>query len=408
MALKEIIPHSVLKEMLNTVKETDDIDVLRESVQWLIQQLIEADVTEQIGAGPYERTETRTTQRNGSRQRTLKTRVGGIELKIPKLREGSYYPDWLLDRQRPAERALVGVVMEAYVNGVSTRKVDKLVKELGLEGIDKSSVSRINKGLDERVAEFSERPLESEYPYLWLDATFPKVREGGRVQSTALVIAMGVNREGYREILGFALGAAETEAFWLDFLRSLVERGLHGVRLVISDAHQGLTAAVDAVLTGASWQRCRTHFMRNVLTQVPKSAQSDVADMIRTIFEQPTLHHARAQLGRVTRALQDQFPRAVEMLKAAEDDILAHMHFPRSHWRRLRSTNSLERLNREIKRRFNVVGIFPDRQAVLRLGGSVLLEQHDEWISGRRYFSERSMKPLFEADENKRNLMSAG
>jgi len=397
---KNSIPRTMLKNLLDQLRLTEDVDVLRETAEWMAQQLMETDVTEQIGAARFERTDKRTTQRNGTRSRSFSTRLGELELEIPKLRQGSYYPEWLLERQKSAERALTSVVMEAYVNGVSTRKVDRLVTEMGLEGMDKSAVSRINKGLDERVAAFRDRPLDGSYPYLWLDATFPKVREDGRVQSTALVVAMAVRADGHREIIGLALGASETEAFWREFLRGLIERGLEGVQLVVSDAHRGLQNAIDGVLTGAMWQRCRTHFMRDILTHVPKSAQDMVADEIRTIFEQPSFEDARAQTARIVTALRKRYEKAADILQDAMHDLLAHMHFPRSHWRRLRSTNPLERLNKEIKRRFNVVGIFPNRDATIRLGGALLLEQHEEWLAGRRYFSEQSMEHLSEKSDD--------
>lgn len=393
-----IIPRAMLQTLLERVQVSDDIDVLRETAEWTLQQLIEADVSNQIGAEKYERAvDQRQTQRNGSRPRGLDTRVGTLALRIPKLRKGTYYPDWLLDRKKPAEQALLSVIMEAYVNGVSTRKVERLAVEMGIEGLDKSAVSRINKGLDERVKTFLERPLEgAEYPYVWLDATFPKVREDARVQSTALVTAMGIRGDGYREILGIDLGAAETEAFWTEFLRSLMARGLKGVRLVISDAHEGLKSAIRKVLGEVAWQRCQVHFMRNILSHVPKSAQNEVTNLVRTIFEQPTHHLAEAQLKRIVLELEPRFPKAADILEEASADILAHMHFPESHWVRIRSTNPLERLNREIRRRTDVVGIFPSRESMLRLAGAMLLEQHEEWTAGRRYFSEQSMRELYD------------
>lgn len=401
------LPRTVLENLLALLKSTEDVDVLREAAEWMVMQLMEAEVTELIGAERFERTESRTTQRNGARPRSVSTRLGELELQIPKLRQGTYYPEWLLERQKTAERALTSVVMEAYVNGVSTRKVDRLVTEMGLEGIDKSTVSRINKGLDERVAAFRDRPLEASYPYLWLDATFPKVREGGRVQSTALVVAMAVREDGHREIIGLSLGAAETESFWKEFLRDLVERGLGGVQLVISDAHSGLKNAIDAVLTGAMWQRCRVHFMRDILTYVPASAQDEVANQIRTIFAQPSLEHAQAQAKRIISVLRDSYDKAADILEDAMCDLLAHMHFPKEHWRRIRSTNPLERLNKEIKRRFNVVGIFPNRDAAIRLAGAMLLEQHEEWLAGRRYFSEESMAKLAQCNDRQSQLAEA-
>jgi putative transposase len=295
---QSIIPRSMLSSLLETIRNTKDVDVLRETTEWALQQLIEADVANQIGTEKHERAgDRRLTQRNGYRHRTLNTRIGKVELGIPKLREGTYYPDWLLERQKPVERALLSVIMESYVNGVSTRKVERLAIEMGLENLDKSAVSRINKGLDERLDSFLTRSLkEAEYPYVWLDATFPKVREDNRVQSTALVVAMGVRQDGFREILGTNLGAAETEAFWKEFLRDLVARGLRGVRLVTSDAHQGLINAIQQVLGEVAWQRCQVHFMRNILSHAPKSAQPEVGNLVRTIFQQPTHQLAEAQL----------------------------------------------------------------------------------------------------------------
>lgn len=390
----EIIPHDLLKNLLESVKATQDVDVLKEAVEWITQQLIEADATEQIGAGRYERNDQRKTYRNGSRPRQFSTRLGNLDLEIPKLRNGSYYPDWLLERQKPAEQAIISVVMEAYVTGVSTRKVDRLVKELGLDGMDKSAVSRINKGLDIRVNSFLQRPLQARYSYLWLDATYTKVREDGRVQSVALVVAMGVRDDGYREILGFNVGSAETEAFWLEFLRKLRERGLEEVRLIISDAHKGLYKAIQAVFGGASWQRCYVHFMRDIMSHLPKSAVDAVLEKIKTIFTQPSYEYAKQQLQRVVADLRQRYPKVADLLEEASEDLLAHMHFPKSHWQRLRSTNPLERLMREIKRRINVVGIFPNREATIRLTGAILMEQNDEWITGKRYFSEESMRRL--------------
>lgn len=403
----EIVPHDLLKNLLELVKTTQDADVLKETAEWITQQLIEADATEQIGAGRYERNDDRKTCRNGSRPRQFITRLGNLDLEIPKLRNGSYYPDWLLERQKPAEQAIISVIMEAYATGVSTRKVDRLVKEMGLDGIDKSAVSRINKGLDEKVNSFLQRPLHAPYRYLWLDATYTKVREDGRVQSIALVMAMGVRDDGYREILGVDVGSAETEAFWLEFLRKLQERGLDGVRLVISDAHKGLNKAIQAIFAGASWQRCYVHFMRDILSHVPKSAMDTVIEKIKTIFVQPSYEDAKQQLQRVVADLSKRYTKVADLLEEASEDLLAHMHFPKSHWQRLRSTNPLERLNKEIKRRINVVGIFPNRDATIRLAGAILAEQNDEWITGKRYFSEESMKRLAIMNTNSLKLEHA-
>jgi len=373
----------------------DNVDFLREAVSTLVHALMEADVQRRIGAKPYERTPARTNYRNGVRHRDWDTRVGTVHLQIPKLRRGSYFPDFLEPRRR-AEQALVAVVQEAYVHGVSTRKVDELVQALGMTGVSKSEVARICAGLDERVQAFRQRPLEGRYPYLWLDATYVKVREGDRVHSMALVVATGVRESGEREVLGLDVGLSEDGAFWTGFLRGLVARGLRGVQLVISDAHQGLREAIGAVLQGASWQRCRVHFMRNVLAQVPKSAQAMVAAFMRTIFAQPDARAARAQLGRVVEFLRERYPGAAAILEGGAEEVLAYMSFPREHWRQIHSTNPLERLHREIGRRADVVGIFPNRQAVLRLVGAVLMEQNDEWIAAsRRYFSRSSLEKLY-------------
>lgn len=383
-----------LKRYLSNIGLDGDVDFLRESIQLMTQMLIELEAEEQIGAEKHERTPERNNHRNGYRPRSWETRVGEIDLRIPKVRKGSFFPS-LLEPRRRTEKALLAVVQQAYVEGVSTRKVDDLLKALGLTGIDKSKVSRICKELDEVVEQFRNRPLEGEYPYLWLDALYLKVRQNHRIVSLAMVIAIGVDTEGRRHILGFALGASEESAFWLDFLRSLVQRGLKGVQLVISDAHEGLKAAISQVLTGAAWQRCRVHFMRNVLAHVPKRDKALVAAAIRTIFAQPDQEAARQQLAEVVKAMRNRWPKATELLKRAEEDILAYMAFPQKHWSRIYSTNPLERLNKEVKRRTNVVGVFPDQPAVLRLAGSILIEIDDEWqAADRRYFSLETMREL--------------
>jgi transposase-like protein len=380
-------------ELLHKAGAKKDLDFLCEAVQALSQAVIELEAAEKIGAAPYERSEGRITQRNGYRDRVWNTRVGTVALKIPKLREGSFFPS-LLEPRRRTERALLSVVQEAYVHGVSTRKVDDLIQSLGMTGVSKSEVSRICGELDGMVDQFRNRRLSGEYPYVWLDATYIKVREDGRVQSMAVVIAIGVKETGEREVLGLDLGPGEDAAFWLAFLRGLVARGLRGVRLVISDAHEGLRQAIEAILNGATWQRCRVHFMRNLLAHVPKGAQSVVAAGVRMIFMQPDLSSAKAQLAQMVASLSRKFPRAAEILRDAEDEVLAYMAFPNEHWRQIYSTNPLERLNKEIKRRSDVVGIFPNRAAALRLIGAVLLEQDDEWATGRRYFSQESMDRL--------------
>ena len=382
-----------LEELLRKAQMEGDVDFLREGVQVLAQAVMELEVTQHVGAEPYERTVTRTGQRNGTREREWDTRVGTIELKVPRVRDGSFYPA-LLDPRKRAERALVAVVQEAYVQGVSTRRVDDLVKSLGMTGISKSQVSRLCRELDAEVERFRTRRLDGPYPYVWLDATFLKVRKDGRVVSMAVVIAIGVNERGEREVLGLDVGPSEDGAFWLGFLRSLVARGLSGVRLVISDAHEGLKGAIAAVLHGASWQRCRVHFVRNALATVPKSAQQMVAATIRTVFVQPDATSAREQWERVTESFRGRFDRVAALMDEAKEDVLAYLAFPQAHWKQIWSNNPLERLNNEIKRRTDVVGIFPNEAAVIRLVGAVLAEQHDEWQVSRRYFSAESLALL--------------
>jgi putative transposase len=388
--------------------EQDDVDALREGVRVLAQAVMETEVSHQIGAAPYERSPERVAYRNGYRTRRWDTRVGTIELKIPKVTAGAYYPS-LLEPRRRAEKALHAVVVEAYVKGISTRKVDDLVKALGIDGISRSEVSRICKALDTEVRSFLSRPIETECPYVWLDATFHKVREAGRVISVATVVAIGVSTTGERTVLGAATGPSEDHQFWVSFLRSLVKRGLKGVRLVISDAHEGLRQAIAKVLHGATWQRCRVHFMRNLLSVVPKSAQDAVAAIVRSIFSQPDHASAMVQLHEVTRMLADRFPQAAELLEDAAEDVLAHLHFPREHRRRLHSTNPLERLHKEIKRRTRVVGIFPNRDSLMRMVGTLLAEQDDEWqVAERRYFSLGSMTKVdaLEGGEDPKELLA--
>jgi putative transposase len=381
--------------------EGPDGDWLREVVRRVVQELMDAEVSAQIGAERYERTEERTTQRTGYRHRPWDTRVGTLELAIPKLRTGSYFPSWLEPRRR-AEQALVAVVAEAYVQGVSTRKVEALVQALGIAGLSKSEVSRLAASLDEQVAAFRTRRLDAAYPYLWLDARYEHVREDGRVVSMAVIVAYGVRADGVREVLGLDIGLSEDVALWRAFLQGLVARGVRGVQLVVSDAHQGLKQAIREVFVGASWQRCRVHFVRNVLARVPKSAQAMVAATIRTIFQQPDRRAAQAQLAHVIATLEDRFPKVVPLLVEAEEEILTFYDFPPEHWRQVYSTNPLERLNKELKRRSAVVGIFPNRDAVLRLLGAVLAEQNDEWLVGRRYFSEASMRKVLRPPDDER------
>lgn len=375
-----------LEALLRKVEIDDGVDVLREGVRVMAQALMELEVSQHLGAERHERSATRTGQRNGYRERQWDTRVGSIELQVPRVRDGGFIPSLLEPRKR-AEQALVAVVQEAYVLGISTRRVDDLVKALGIEGVSKSQVSRLCQLLDEQVERFRTRPLTGYYPLVWTDATYLKVRQDGRVVSMAVVIAVGVHASGHREVLGVDVGPSEDGAFWLAFLRSLVARGLTGVRLVTSDAHEGLKAAIAAVLHGASWQRCRVHFVRNALALVPKSAADLVAASIRTVFAQPDAASSVEQWRRVADGFRERFPKLAALMDAAETDVLAYLAVPRTLWRQIWSTNPLERLNKEVKRRSDVVGIFPNSDAVIRLIGMVLAEQHDEWQVSRRYAS---------------------
>jgi putative transposase len=390
------LDQSALLEVLEAIKAADVGDRVRQAAETIYQALIEAELTAAIGAAPHERTPERLAQRNGHRSRTLSTPAGDLELRIPKLRAGSFFPS-LLERRRRVDQALFAVVMEAYLHGVSTRKVDDLVRALGADsGISKSEVSRICADLDTEVSAFRDRSLaEQRFPYVFLDATYCKARVNRRVVSQAVVVATGVAVDGRREVLGFAVGDSEDGAFWTAFLRSLKARGLAGVALVIADAHLGLRQAVQAVLVGASVQRCRVHFLRNVLAQVPKGSAEMVAAAIRTIFAQPDAGHVRDQLDVIAGMLGRQFPKVETMLRDAEPELLAFAAFPVSHWKKIWSTNPLERLNKEIKRRTDVVGVFPNPEALLRLAGAVLVEAHDEWqVTDRRYLSEGSMAAL--------------
>ena len=376
-----------LEEMRKLIAE-GDIDVLRTMVKEMAETLMEAEVDALCGASHGERHPERVNRRNGYRERAWDTRSGTIDLALPKLREGSYFPGWLLTPRKRSEQALVATIADAYLAGVSTRRVDKLVRTLGIEGISKSEVSRLAASLDEIVTAFRDRPLSGAYPYLSLDALVVKVREAGRIVPVAAVHAVGVSADGRRESLGLELVTTEDGAGWTAFLRGLVARGLSGVILVTSDAHQGLTGAIAATLPGASWQRCRTHFMRNLLTRVPKSAQPFVATLVRSIFAQPDAASVREQQGRVVVQLEERFAAAAALLEEAGPDILAFTAVPKEVWRQVWSNNLLERLNREIRRRTDVVGIFPNRGAVVRLVGAVLAEQNDEWAdTGRRYMS---------------------
>lgn len=396
------LDQSALLELLGELQSTDLSDRIRVATQKLYQELIDAEATAFIGAAPYERADSRVAVRNGSRPRTLSTTAGDLDLRIPKLRSGSFFPS-LLERRRRVDQALFAVVMEAYVHGVSTRKVDDLVKALGADsGISKSEVSRICQDLDEDVNAFRERPLGAQdYPYVFVDATYCKARVGRQVVSQAIVVAIGVAADGTRQVLGFDVGDTESEPFWTAFFRSLKARGLGGVRLVISDAHSGLIKAIQVAFQGASWQRCRVHFMRNVLAKVPKVAGPMVASIIRTVFvPRGKASLVKAQFGEVVRMLERSHPTVAQMLEEARDELLAFTAFPAAHWQQIWSTNPLERLNKEIKRRTDVVGTFPNPAALLRLAGHVLIEQHDEWDSAdRRYFSDTSMALLNTTDE---------
>ena len=397
------LDQSALLELLDALKSADADDVVRRSVEAVFQALIEAEATARIGAEPHQRTEARTTQRNGYRDRLVTTAAGDVELRIPKLRTGSFFPS-LLERRRRIDQALFAVVMEAYVTGTSTRKVDDLVVAMGADtGISKSEVSRICADLDVEVTTFRDRSLvEVEFPYVFLDACFCKARIGGdrrgrgsRVTAQAIVIATGVSADGRREVLGFDVGDSESGAFWTAFLRSLKARGLPGTQLVISDAHTGLKAAIGSILLGASWQRCRIHFGRTLLAVVPAGHADMAAAAVRTIFAQPDAVSVRRQLQVIASMLGRQFPKVETLLRDAACDITAFADFPTAHWKKIWSTNPLERVNREIKRRTDVVGVFPNPAALLRLAGAVLGEIHDEWqVSDRRYLSETSMAEL--------------
>jgi transposase-like protein len=374
--------------------EQSEPDLLRKLLQVAAEQFMSADVDGHCGAGYGERSPERVNARNGYRSRPWQTRLGDIDLRIPKLRKGSYFPDWLLEPRRRSEKALLAAVAEAYVLGVSTRRVERLLETLGLSGISKSRVSEIVQELDPTVESFRQRPLTLKYPYVWLDALEMKCREEGSIVATTVVIASAVSEEGHREILGVDVFTREDGAAWLAFLRSLVARGLSGVRLVISDAHPGLKAAVAAVFTGAPWQRCRTHFITNLLTKIPKAAQPGVVALWRMIFLQEDAASVRHQAQQLLALLESRFPGAAELFAAAVEDVLAFTSFAKEHWRQIWSNNPQERLNKEIRRRTDVVGIFPNRAAVLRLVGALLAEQHDEWAVGRRYFSLESLKQL--------------
>jgi putative transposase len=388
--------------LVELLQKSGEGDFLRAVAEAVLQMLMEADAEGLIGAGRHERSPERLNWRNGYRERTLDTRLGSLQLRIPKLRQGSYFPPFLEPRKM-AEKALVAVIQEAWIGGVSTRRVDELVQAMGLAGISKSQVSKLCKEIDERVGGFLDRPLEGEWPYLWLDATYLRVREGGRIVSVAAIIAVAVDTEGRREIVGLGLGPSEAELFWSTFLKGLVRRGLKGVKLVVSDAHEGLKQAVAKVL-GATWQRCRVHWMRNALAHVPKGQQTVVAAALRQAFLQSDQAGARQVWRRLADQLRPRWPKLAALLDESEDDVLAYMAFPAQHRAKLHSTNPLERLNKEVKRRADVVGIFPNEPSIVRLIGAVLLEQNDEWQVRHRYMQIEAMAGLASPDPDAETL----
>ena len=378
--------------LIELIEKGPDSDLVREMLAFAAERMMEAEVEARTGAAHGAREPDRLAQRNGYRERAWETRAGRIELEIPRLRKGSYLPTFL-DPRRTAEKALTAVIQEAYVQGISTRSVDNLVKAMGGSGVSKSEVSRLVEEIDERVNAFLARPIEGEWPYVWIDATYIKAREAGRIVSTATIIAVGVNTDGRREVLGVATGPSEAEAFWKGFLRMLADRGLRGVKLVIADDHKGLRAAASKVFH-ATQQRCKVHWMRNALAHASAKQRPPVAAMLKTIFAQETATEAHAQWKAVADTLRARAPRLAELMDGAREDVLAYTAFPREHWAQIASTNPLERLNGEIKRRSDVVGIFPNERAVVRLVGALMLEQNDEWAVSRRYMSLESLAPV--------------
>jgi putative transposase len=383
--------------LLELIEKRADADLVREMLHFAAGRVMELEVQARTGAAHGARDPARLEQRNGYRERAWETRAGRVELAIPRLRRGSYFPSFLEPR-RTAEKALTAVIQEAYIHGVSTRAVDDLVRAMGGSGVSKSEVSRLVEEIDGRVNAFLARPIEGEWPYLWIDATYVKAREGGRIVSTATIVAVGVNTDGRREVLGVATGASEAEVFWKGFLRSLADRGLRGVRLVIADDHKGLRAAASKVFH-AGLQRCRVHWMRSVLAHVPAKQRAAVVAMLKAIFAQETAADARAQWNSVADALRERAPKLAGLMDEAREDVLAYTAFPREHWPQIASTNPIERLNGEIKRRADVVGIFPNPAAVIRLVGALMLEQNDEWAVGRRYMTLEGLAAFSDAPQ---------
>jgi putative transposase len=391
--------------LIELIEKGADADLIRDMLAFAAERLMTLEVEALTGAPAGVRSPERLNHRNGYRERAWDTRAGRIDLAIPKLRKGSYFPVFLEPR-RTAEKALTAVIQEAYVHGISTRSVDDLVKAMGASGISKSQVSRLCEEIDERVNAFLSRPIEGEWPYLWIDATYLKTREAGRIVSTAVILAIGVNTDGRREVLGIATGVSEAEPFWTAFLRQLADRGLRGVKLVIADDHKGLRAAAARVFH-ASLQRCRVHWMRNAMAHLAPKQRPAVVAMLKTIFAQETAETAREQWASVADALRERCPKLVELMDRSREEVLVYMSFPREHWAQIASTNPLERLNGEIKRRSDVVGIFPNDRAVIRLVGALMLEQNDEWAVSRRYMSLESLSALSDDPVRRLSAVSA-